>query len=131
MTGVIFSDLGVASSFMALEWVQGALRESLGFAPFPATLNLRPMAPRDAEIWRRKLEESAGVPLRAASGGFCDARLYPVRVGGASGERINAAILVPEVEHYPSDKIEIIAPMRLKDRLGVGDGDALTLEFLI
>ncbi len=44
MTGVIFSDLGLASSFMSLDWVQLALQQSLGFAPFPATLNVRPKA---------------------------------------------------------------------------------------
>ena len=40
------------------------------------------------------------------------------------------AVLFPEVKDYPKDKIEIVAPMRLKDHLGVRDGDALTLEFL-
>lgn len=133
MNGVIFSDLGVAASFMSLDWVQSALRETLGFAPFPATLNVRPMALADAEVWRRKRKEAGGVALRSGRGGFCDARLLPIRVGAgaaASGEWIPAAILVPEVEDYPSDKIEIVAPMRLKDRLGVNDGDALTLEFL-
>lgn len=133
MTGVIFSDLGVAASFMALDWVQSALRETLGFAPFPATLNVRPKSPADAEIWRRKRAASSGLPLKSAQGDFCDASLYPIRIAahpGLQAEGILAAILVPEVEDYPSDKIEIVAPMRLKDRLCVGDGDALTLEFL-
>ena len=128
MTGVIFSDMGVAASFMTLDWVQSALKQSLGFAPFPATLNIRPKAPADAETWRRKRAESAGVPLQSAQGSFCSARLYPIEIVG--GGKVAAAILVPEVADYPSDKIEIVAPMRLKDHLGVGDGDALTLEFL-
>jgi CTP-dependent riboflavin kinase len=34
------------------------------------------------------------------------------------------------VKDYPKDKIEIVAPVRLKDHLDVHDGDALTLEFL-
>ena len=132
MTGVIFSDLGVASSFMALEWVQSALRETLGFAPFPATLNMRPQTESDADVWRRRRTESSGVPLRSARGGFCDAHLYPIRIAGRSAaeEAITAAILVPEVNDYPRDKIEIVAPVRLKDRLNLQDGDTLTLEFL-
>jgi len=40
------------------------------------------------------------------------------------------AVLFPEVENYPDDKIEIVAPLRLKEHLGVGDGDQLTWEFL-
>jgi CTP-dependent riboflavin kinase len=91
MTGVIFSDLGLASSFMSLDWVQLALKQCLGFVPFPATLNIRPKAAEDAET--------------------------------------TAAILVPEVKDYPGDKIEIVAPLRLKEHLGVRDGDAITLEF--
>jgi CTP-dependent riboflavin kinase len=130
MTGVIFSDLGLASSFMSLDWVQLALEQRLGFVPFPATLNIRPKAAEDAETWRRMKSESAGLPLESPQGGFCSARLYPVEVSGDTGEtKVTAAILVPEVKDYPSDKIEIVAPLRLKDHLGARDGDAITLEF--
>jgi CTP-dependent riboflavin kinase len=130
MTGVIFSDLGLASSFMSLDWVQLALEQRLGFVPFPATLNIRPKAAEDAETWRRMKSESAGLPLKSPQGGFCSARLYPVEISGGAGEtKVTAAILVPEVKDYPSDKIEIVAPLRLKDHLGARDGDAITLEF--
>ena len=77
--------------------------------------------------------ESSGLPLASAERGFCNARLYPVEVlynANASEKKIAAAVLVPEVKGYPSDKIEIVAPVRLKDHLGVRDGDAITLEFL-
>ena len=131
MTGIIFSDLGVAASFMSLDWVQAAFKQSLGFEPFPATLNVRPKAADDAATWRRVQTERAGVPLASAQSGFCKARLYPIQVSSAAGaNKIDAAILLPEVKDYPSDKIEIVAPVRLKDYFGVRDGDALTLEFL-
>ena len=133
MTGVIFSDLGLASLFMSLDWVKIALKESLGFAPFPATLNVRPKAGVDAETWRLMQADSTGLPLTSADGGFCSARLYPIQIFGhadAGEKKVAGAILVPEVKDYPSDKIEIVAPVRLKDHLGVGDGDAITLEFL-
>jgi CTP-dependent riboflavin kinase len=131
MTGVIFSDLGLASSFMALDWVQLALQRSLGFTPFPATLNIRPKDAADAETWRFMRSEG-GMPLLTAESGFCSARLYPIEIFGAGDERgkIPGAILVPEVKDYPGDKIEIVAPVRLKDHLGVHDGDPITLEFL-
>lgn len=133
MTGVIFSDLGLASSFMALEWVRQGLQQSLGFSPFPATLNVRPLAWTDHEIWRKVQTESPGVALAPAEGGFCSARLYPIEIFSGSGspvDKVQGAILLPEVKDYPSDKIEIVAPVRLKDHLGVRDGDPLTWEFL-
>src|SRR5688572_10931140 len=97
ITGIIFSDLGLASSFMSLDWVRLALKQSLGFAPFPATLNVRPKAAEDAETWRRMQTESAGVPLTSVEGGFCSARLYPIEICGdttAAAKNIEGAILV-------------------------------------
>lgn len=132
MTGVIFSDLGLASAFMSLDWVREALKQCLGFVPFPATLNVRPKAAEDAETWRRAQTLSAGVPLGAgAEDGFCSARLYPIEICGETpASNIEGAIIVPDVKNYPSDKIEIVAPVRLKDHFGLRDGDALTLELL-
>ena len=134
MTGVIFSDLGKAASFMALDWVQEALRNSLGFSPFPATLNLRPRAKEDAQVWEKIQEELQDVELPPSSAGFCSARLYRIEIHGPadrSRATIKGAVLRPGVSGYPKDKIEIVAPVRLKDVLGVQDGDALTLEFVL
>ena len=132
MTGIIFSDLGQASAFMALDWVQAALRQALGFNCFPATLNLRPKGEQDARLWEAVRTQSAGVALPAPDGGHCSARLYPVEISiarGAANERMTGAVLLPDVSGYPNDKIEIVAPVRLKEAFGVRDGDSLTLEF--
>lgn len=131
MSGIIFSDLGQAASFMALTWVQSALKQALGFEVFPATLNVRPREPQDAILWQRVRDGSGGLPLAPADNGFCSARLFPIEIfGGAAQEKIAGAILVPEVDDYPDDKIEIVAPLRLKQHLGVRDGDPLTWEFV-
>ncbi|HKY07794.1 MAG TPA: DUF120 domain-containing protein [Candidatus Binatia bacterium] len=129
MTGVIFSDLGLASSFMALDWVQLALRRSLGFEPFPATLNIRPRSDEDRETWRL-VRSQDGMPLVTAESAFCSARLYPVEILGSEGGKITGAVILPEVKDYPGDKIEIVAPVRLKDHFAVADGDPITVEFL-
>lgn len=133
LTGIIFSDLGRAASFMALAWVQEALKQRLGFAPFPATLNLRPQAPEDARLWATVRSESSDLALPAQAGGHCGAQIYRVAIykpGSPAGARIGGAVLVPEVSEYPQDKIEVIAPMRLKENFAVQDGDLLTLEFV-
>jgi|SRR5689334_156505 riboflavin kinase len=133
MTGIIFSDLGQAASFMALKWVQTALQQRLGFKPFPATLNVRPKDAADAQVWGRVRDNVAGISLGPANDSFCQARLYPIELviqSGTKTDKICGAILLPEVKNYPSDKIEIVAPMRLKEHLGVQDGDQLTWEFL-
>jgi CTP-dependent riboflavin kinase len=116
---------------MVLDWVQEALQKGLGFSPFPATLNLRPKAREDAQVWEAVQNESEGVPLPPVNGGFCSARLYRVHIHrpADSSDQVNGAVLLPDVKDYPKDKIEIIAPMRLKEAFGVEDGDQLTLEF--
>jgi riboflavin kinase len=133
ITGIVFSDLGQASSFMALDWVQELLKQRLGYNPFPATLNLRPRGIEDAELWERVQHDVESVALTQADAGHCGARLFRIEIHGpargASG-KVEGAILLPEVKEYPKDKIEIVAPMRLKDHFGLQDGDALTLEFL-
>jgi len=132
LNGVVFSDLGRASSFMALEWVRQALKDILGFEPYPATLNLRPLHAEDARAWRSIREGSDGIRLPPA-GDFCDARLFPAIIRArpsAAGKERRGAVLLPEIADYPDDKIEVIAPVRLKDAFGLSDGDAVTLELL-
>jgi riboflavin kinase len=129
INGVVYSDLGQASSFMALDWVQRELKNLLGFAPFPATLNVRPEQ-ADIETWR-EVRTGAGIPLPPANGGFCAARLYPVKIQVPAKNRTagTGAVLLPEVDGYPENKIEVIAGVRLKESLGIHDGDRVLLEF--
>lgn len=116
---------------MALDWVQDLLNERLGYHPFPATLNVRPKGAEDAQIWRRVQRDHAGTPLTPASAGHCGAKLYRVEVYRETNSvKVGGAILLPEVDNYPQDKIEIVAPVRLKDHFRVNDGDQLTVEFL-
>ena len=133
LEGIIFSDLGAAAGFMALDWVQRALQQRLGFAPFPATLNLRPKAREDALAWERAQRELKGVDLLPPNSDFCNAHIFLVEISGAAAtpaESVKGAVLLPRVANYPKDKIEVVASVRIKDRLGVRDGDQLTLEFL-
>jgi CTP-dependent riboflavin kinase len=129
--GVIFSDLGQASRFMALQWVQEALRESLGFTPYPATLNVRPLTPQDARLWEEIQREITALPLAPLEGGFCSAGLYLISIKRLawSDESVRGAVLLPAVIDYPKDKIEIVTQVRVKDAFSVKDGDCLLLEF--
>jgi CTP-dependent riboflavin kinase len=133
INGVIFSDLGVAAKFMSLDWVQQALAGCLGYVPFPATLNLRPADHEDAAAWESIQSDASFFSHMPGATGSCRARIYRVELqSGRAGPRhvLPAVVLLPEVKDYPKDKIEIVAPVRLKDAFGVEDGDRLTVEFL-
>lgn len=122
---MIFTDLGQASSFMSLDWVQNALREGLGFSPYPATLNLKLESEKEMAVWREVQNQTAGIDIISPDPSFCQARCFVVKIEGI----YKGAVLLPGVEGYPADKIEVIAPVRLKDELHVRDGERLTLEF--
>lgn len=118
---------------MSLPWVQKALLDQLGFAPFPATLNVRPAGQEDATVWASIQNDASLFSRMPSHEGSCLARIYRIAIEAGSGgasRRAEGAVLLPEVTDYPKDKIEIVAPLRLKDALGVRDGDRLTLEFL-
>ncbi|MGH7767880.1 MAG: DUF120 domain-containing protein [Candidatus Binatia bacterium] len=126
ITGVIFSDLGRAASFMALDWVQGSLSDKLGFSPYPGTLNLRLRTAGEKELWRVVRETGQGIEITAPDAAFCQARCFLVEIEG----KHQGAVILPEVEGYPADKVEVVASVRLKDELGLADGEPVTLEFL-
>lgn len=117
---------------MSLDWVQKVLRDSLGFAPYPATLNLRPESQSEIDTWKEIQQEIKGTDISPQESKFCHARLFRVEVGKTASEteRVKGGVILPEVDGYPADKIEVVAPVRLKDEFGVRDGDRLSLEFV-
>lgn len=124
--GRVFSDLGEAGSFMALDWVQEALQRALGFSPYPATLNIRLESEQEMKVWREVKSEPGGIDIPSPESSFCQARCFPVKIESQHA----GAVLLPGVPGYPEDKIEVVAPVQLKDALRVRDGDQITLEFL-
>ena len=125
ITGVVFSDLGRAAAFMSVERVRKTLGEKLGFFPYPGTLNLRLETAEAMESWR-EMRERRGIEIISQDPARCHARCFLVEIEG----KRRGAVILPEVEGYPSDKMELIAPVRLKDELGVKDGERLTIEFV-
>jgi riboflavin kinase len=126
ITGVVFSDLGRAASFMALDWVQSALSDKLGFSPYPGTLNLKLVTAREKELWRAARETGPRIEITAPDAAHCQARCFLVEIEG----KHQGAVILPEVEGYPADKIEVVASVRLKDAIKITDGDPVTLEFV-
>lgn len=118
---------------MALDWVQRVLQEKVGFTPYAGTLNLRIAPDREIARWKDLRKSMKGVNIAPSDSSFCHARCFLARIDripaeGLGGVRV--AVLVPEVDNYPADKVEVIAPFHVKGSLHVRDGDRLTLEFI-
>jgi CTP-dependent riboflavin kinase len=81
--------------------------------------------PESMSVWDR-IKDTQGVRIDNPNDGpnDCNARCYPVSIEG----RLDAAIVLPEVANYSANQIELIAPVSVRDALGVDDGDSLILE---
>lgn len=122
LVGTVVSGSGEGARFTALEWARAAFEQQLGFEPWPGTLNLQVIGTGWAEALRRSGPES-GIPI-VPPDGYCAARCFPALVAG----RIHGAVVRPEVDGYPDDKLELLAPVFLRRALELADGDTVELH---
>jgi len=123
--GVVCSGLGEGAQFTQLDWAVNEFRRKLGFAPHPGTFNLQMQGDSWAGL-RERLMRDAGVGITPVDG-FCAARCFRVTIN----ESVEGAVVFPEVAGYPPDKFEVIAPIPVRQTLGVNDGDRVTVRVLI
>jgi riboflavin kinase len=120
ITGKIVRGVGESSSFLAIPWVSRQMGEKLGFKPYDGTLNI---AVNDPEI-QRSLKARQGDRLCSEAAGFCDALVFR----GMIADKYECGVVLPLVPNYDECLLEIIAPVHIKDSLGLTDGDTITLE---
>ena len=119
LTGTVFSGGGEGKKFLELPWVKQQIKQKLGFAPYPGTLNV--MLSEESET-RRKLLEKAHFIKICPAGAYCTGALFKAFIGA-----FQCAIIVPEVKGYPKELLEIIAPHNLREALQLEDGSEITV----
>ena len=118
-SGKVFSGKGGGKKFLDLPWVKRQINAILGFTPYAGTLNIRLS---DESVERRKLlEKAASITIYPAEG-YCSGKLFKASIGV-----LECAIVIPEVAGYPEDVLEIIAPVNLREKLQLEDGDEITV----
>lgn len=120
LQGVYCSGLGKAAEFLALDWVRYRLESMTGFTAFPGTFNvdLLPASNRRLKRFRQLRDREAR--LLTPEPGFCESILYPCKIQHVD-TAADAYALFPLIDGYPSQKLEIIAPIRLQEQLKVND----------
>ena len=114
--------MGAGAFFVGLDWFRDAVKRVVGFDPYPGTLNVCLADGEELHRWRAIRDEVA-VPVAPPESEECGGRLVPILLG----DGIRAAIVVPDVTRYGEELLEVIAPVHLRTRLGLGDADVLTL----
>jgi catechol 2,3-dioxygenase-like lactoylglutathione lyase family enzyme len=123
--GLLTSGAGKGQHFTQIDWARRQFIEKLGIDPSPGTVNLTVDGPESMSVWD-EIKRTSGVRIDNPNDGpnDCNARCYPVLIEG----RLRAAIVLPEVANYATNRIELIGPVRVRDALGISDGDPLILE---
>jgi CTP-dependent riboflavin kinase len=122
LQGTVCDGQGAAAGFTQLEWVRDRFRTQVGFDPYPGTLNLRVA---DAAALD-SIRAGAGIAITPNADGACPARAWRLRIGG----RVIGAWILPDVPNYPGNILEVMAPVSLRQTLGLGTGDSVIVQFL-
>ncbi len=119
LDGKIISGQGNGKKYLALPWVKQQMEEKLGFTLYLGTLNLK-LSSESAKR-RKLLETTETLKIRPAEG-YCVGLLFKAAIG-----ETECGIVIPQVEGYPKNLLEIIAPTDLREFLHLSDGDAVAV----
>ncbi|MFD1685516.1 CTP-dependent riboflavin kinase [Halobellus litoreus] len=129
LDGTITSGMGEGRHYISLSGYMEQFEERLGYEPFPGTLNVD----LDEESVRSRAAVSSlsGVPIDGwedEERTFGPATCYAATVEYDGDAAETAHIIVPERTHHDETQLEVIAPVRLRDALGLEDGDVVTVS---
>ena len=122
ITGTVFSGKGEGAKYVGLPWVKEQIIRKLGFVPYVGTLNIR-LTEDDAKRLVKVLEKAKAIEISPVAG-FRRGKCY--RASLADG--IECAIVIPDVTDHSEYVLEIVAPVNLRDRFHLGDGDSLDIR---
>ena len=125
LSGRVVTGTGQAAGFTELDHAKRQFLEKLGIDTWPGTLNLK-LDDAESLAELQSLRSRDGIGIRAPDDNNCHARSYPVQVNN----RVTGAIIYPEVDSYPDDQVEVIAPLSLRRYFSLNDGDRLTLGLI-
>ena len=130
LRGNATSGMGEGRHYISLSGYMRQFRTRLGYEPFAGTLNID----LDEESARTRARMDGLDPVEI-DGWADDERTYgpafcwPASVESADGERYDEAhVIAPERTHHDVDQLEVIAPEKLREALGIEDGDGLTIH---
>jgi CTP-dependent riboflavin kinase len=127
LSGIVQPGRGLGAGLMADSDVMERLQELVGFPIVPGTLNLRLPRPLERGSSWRYVAAAEISPDWEARTGQAGHYLAPVTIA----ERFRGLAFQadePGYPGYPSDQIELFSEVHLRDALGLGDGDPITVS---
>ncbi|MCS6767700.1 MAG: DUF120 domain-containing protein [Candidatus Nitrosocaldus sp.] len=129
LVGVAVAGMGEGGYYMSLEGYRSQFIERLGFDPYPGTLNIKL-----EKIYIDIKRELVMYPPAVTIDGFSDGKrtygwvkCYTARIN----DSIDGAMLVLERTHHDESIVEVIAPVKILDALGLRYGDRIDVKVFI
>lgn len=119
--GKVFSGIGEGAKFTDFPWVKKQIEEKLGFSPYPGTLNIKLY--EDKVNVKTFLKNAKPIEISPVSG-YCRGTCFKAYLMGG----LECAIILPDVKDYPEGLLEIIAPVNLREKLRLKDGDVVEVR---
>lgn len=104
-----------------LPWVRKQIIEKLGFTPFPGTLNIRVV--EDGSRLKKLLARAKAAEILPTEG-YCLGKCFKACLAGS----FKCAIVVPEVDGYAEDTLEIVSSVNLRETLRLKDNDEVDVK---
>ncbi|MCF2239532.1 CTP-dependent riboflavin kinase [Halobacterium salinarum] len=129
LAGTVTSGMGEGRHYISLPGYNRQFAEKLGYEPYPGTLNVD--LPPDGQRARAGIQALDGVDIDAwedEDRTYGSATCYACTVVGDGTDFDGAHVIIPDRTHHDDDQLEIIAPVKLRERLGLLDDDEVTIR---
>ncbi len=127
MVGTLVCGFGEGSYYVKQEKYRKQFREKLGFDPYPGTLDLK--LNKESLLIKEKLEKLQGEKIegfKSEERSFGEVECFPAKINSEK-----AAIVLPSRTHHEKDVIEIISPVKIRDKYNLEEGDEIKVEVKI
>lgn len=127
--GEVFSGLGEGAYYISQEGYRRQFIEKLGFDPYPGTLNLK-ISNEKGLVLRTMLNAYPGIDIKGFKNKnrtFGSVKCFLATINDYE----RGAVVLAERSHYSENVLEIIAPVCLRERLGLKDRDEVKVEIFI
>jgi len=128
LEGILFSGLGEGAYYVTKEGYRKQFIEKLGFDPYPGTLNLKLTTEYDVKTMS-ELETYPAIEIQGfkdESRTFGSVKCYSAIINNKE----KGAVVYALRSHYNASVLEIIAPVFLRGRLKLKDGNKVKVEIL-
>jgi len=113
-----------AQDYLSMKEYQEKIKDKTGFKPFPGTLNLKADKEQVKKL-EKKTKKKRINSFQVKDKKYSGLTLYPVKINGLKAYYIDI-----DITDYGKDVIELIAPEKLREKLGLEDGDQVEVTGL-